>query len=96
LEEPSSVARPIEDDDYIPFEGPLWATRGPRKVSEAEAAQLQQALRKIRERQAERHRRNIESLEREALATGGIISHPNGPSTDQAASRGAVYRDRRL
>jgi hypothetical protein len=43
------------DDDYIPFEGPLWDSRGPRKVSEAEAAQLQETLQKIRQRQAERH-----------------------------------------
>jgi hypothetical protein len=45
----------IDDDDYIPFEGPLWDSRGPRKVSEAEAAKLQETLQKIRQRQAERH-----------------------------------------
>jgi hypothetical protein len=42
-------------DDYIPFEGPLWDSRGPRQVSEAEAAKLQETLHRIRQRQAERH-----------------------------------------
>jgi hypothetical protein len=56
---------PIDDDDYIPFEGPLWDSRGPRQVSEAEAAQLQETLRKIRERQAERHQAAKERVAKE-------------------------------
>jgi hypothetical protein len=53
------------DDDYIPFEGPLWDSRGPRQVSEAEAAQLQETVRKIRERQAERHQAAKERVAKE-------------------------------
>jgi hypothetical protein len=44
----------MSDDDYIPFEGPLHKDRGPRKLTEAQAAQIADSVRKVRERQAAR------------------------------------------
>ncbi|ARQ95395.1 hypothetical protein [Bradyrhizobium phage BDU-MI-1] len=45
------------DDDYIPFEGPLWDSRGPKKVSPEDAKKLRDLVLKLKLNQAERWRR---------------------------------------
>jgi hypothetical protein len=47
----------IDDDDYIPFEGPIRANRGPKKMSPEDAEKLQELVRKLKLHQAGRVRR---------------------------------------
>ena len=50
------------DDDYIPFEGPLHKDRGARQLSQDEARQLGEIVRKVRERRQARGASKLDYL----------------------------------
>ena len=44
----------MDDDDYIPFEGPLHKNRGPRKMSQSEIDSLMKTVARLKARRQAR------------------------------------------